>query len=242
MKSYEELKAKMTRSEVTFIAEIGLNHNGNFGLFFELIKQASLSGADFAKFQLGWRSKPGEINSVESHDIENILKCCDHFNIEPLFSVFDEASFELTEKYEMQAYKIASRTAKEKPDLVETIIKTNKPVFISLGMVDNLSPFGVSETINYLWCQSLYPVHPWETKPFPQGFGEKNLIGFSDHSVGIELALFAITKGATVIEKHFTLDKSDVTIRDHALSLSPDEFRQLTSIGREIKKYCDLGL
>ena len=82
MKSYEELKAKMTRSEVTFIAEIGLNHNGNFGLFFELIKQASLSGADFAKFQLGWRSKPGEINRLESHDIENILKCyCAVFNL-----------------------------------------------------------------------------------------------------------------------------------------------------------------
>lgn len=232
----------MMRSEVTFIAEIGMNHNGNFGLFFELIKQASLSGADFVKFQLGWRSKPGEINRLESHDVENILKCCDHFDTTPLFSVFDEASFELAEKYEMQTYKIASRTVVENPSLVETIIKTNKRVFISLGMTDNLTPFGISETIDYLWCQPLYPVHPWEAKPFPEGFGKNNLIGFSDHSVGIELALISITKGATVIEKHFTLDKSDVTIRDHALSLSPDEFRQLVTIGREIKKYCDLGL
>ena len=97
----------MMRSGVTFIAEIGMNHNGNFGLFFELIKQASLSGADFAKFQLGWRSKPGEINRLESHDVENVLKCCDHFDIAPLFSLFDESSFALAEKYEMQAYKIA---------------------------------------------------------------------------------------------------------------------------------------
>ena len=207
----------MIRSEVTFIAEIGLNHNGNFGLFFELIKQASLSGANFAKFQLGWRSQPGEINRLESNDVENILKCCDHFNISPLFSVFDEVSFELTEKYKIQAYKIASRTVVEKPDLVKAIIKTDKRVFISLGMTDNLSPFGYSNKIEYLWCQSLYPVHPWEVKPFPEGFGKHNLTGFSDHSVGIELALFAIMKGATVIEKHFTLDKSDVTIRDHAL-------------------------
>lgn len=68
------------------------------------------------------------------------------------------------------------------------------------------------------------------------------MIGFSDHSVGIELALLAIAKGATVIDKHFTLDKSDVTIRDHASFRTLDEFRQLVSIGREIKQYCDLGL
>lgn len=232
----------MIQSKVTFIAEIGMNHNGNFGLFFELIKQASQSGADFAKFQLGWRSKPGELNRLERHDVENILRCCDHFGIQPLFSVFDEASFDLAEKYNLPTYKIASRTVIEHPDLVKKIIKTNKRVFISLGMTDNLIPFGISDTIDYLWCQSLYPVHPWEAKPFPEGFGKNNLIGFSDHSVGIELALIAITKGALVIEKHFTLDKSDVTIRDHALSLTPEEFRQLVTIGREIKKYCDLGL
>lgn len=100
------------------------------------------------------------MNRLESNDVANILKCCDHFNIRPLFSVFDEASFELTEKYEMQAYKVALRTVVEKPGLVITIINTGKRVFISLGMTDNLSPFGVSETIEYLWCQSLYPVHP----------------------------------------------------------------------------------
>jgi sialic acid synthase SpsE len=47
--------------KVLFIAEIGLNHNGNFGLLYELIKQASSSGADIAKFQLGWRANKDEI-------------------------------------------------------------------------------------------------------------------------------------------------------------------------------------
>ena len=67
-------------------------------------------------------------------------------------------------------------------------------------------------------------------------------IGYSDHTLGIAAPILATSYGVNILEKHFTLDKSDVTIRDHALSLSPDEFRQLTSIGREIKKYCDLGL
>ena len=63
-----------------FIAEIGLNHNGNINLCYELIKQAKYSGADIAKFQLGWRSKKGELNHINDEDLkkylngENILK------------------------------------------------------------------------------------------------------------------------------------------------------------------------
>ena len=79
----------MKKNNLTFIAEIGLNHNGNFGLFFELIKQASLAGADFAKFQLGWRAKEDEINNLGSSEIELIKKCCNHHNIKPLFSIFN---------------------------------------------------------------------------------------------------------------------------------------------------------
>ena len=48
-----------------FIAECGLNHNGNLDLTYELIRQASLSGADIAKFQLGWRDKKNEINNIQ---------------------------------------------------------------------------------------------------------------------------------------------------------------------------------
>ena len=44
-----------------FIAELGLNHNGNFGLCYELIKQAKYAGANIVKFQLGWKGKEGEL-------------------------------------------------------------------------------------------------------------------------------------------------------------------------------------
>ena len=49
-----------------FIAEIGMNHNGNFSLAYELIKRAKLAGADIAKFQLGWRDKLKALRSVWS--------------------------------------------------------------------------------------------------------------------------------------------------------------------------------
>ena len=68
------------------------------------------------------------------------------------------------------------------------------------------------------------------------------LSGYSDHSVGIEVALMAIVRGANVIEKHLTLDKSDTTIRDHALSASPSEFKNLVKLGRLIKKNLHLGV
>ena len=48
-----------------FIAEIGMNYNGNLSLSYELIKQAKYSGASIVKFQLGWRDKPGEINQLD---------------------------------------------------------------------------------------------------------------------------------------------------------------------------------
>ena len=67
-------------------------------------------------------------------------------------------------------------------------------------------------------------------------------MGFSDHTIGIETALLAVARGARVIEKHFTLDKSDVTIRDHALSATPDEFGQLVELGRAMRKNLDLGV
>ena len=58
----------------TFIAEIGMNYNGNIDLASELIKQAKLSGADIAKFQLGWRDGPNEINVLDKHKISKIIK------------------------------------------------------------------------------------------------------------------------------------------------------------------------
>ena len=68
---------------ITFIAEIGMNHNGNFGLLHELIKQAAQSKANIAKFQLGWRDGPEEINNINDDTIELILKLCE-FSLQSL--------------------------------------------------------------------------------------------------------------------------------------------------------------
>ena len=232
----------MNSKQLTFIAEIGLNHNGNFGLFFELIKQASLAGADFAKFQLGWRDKEDEINNLGDKEIELIKKCCNFHSIKPLFSIFTNKAYELAKKHNFSEYKIASRTVVDNKELVKEILNEKKRTFISLGMTDEKTPFGITNNIEYLWCKSEYPALPWVLNDMPKDFTNTNLSGYSDHSVGIEVALMAITRGANVIEKHFTLDKSDTTIRDHALSSTPSEFKNLVRLGRLIKKNLNLGV
>ena len=96
-----------------FIAEIGLNHNGNLDLGFEMIKQAKYSGADIAKFQLGWRGKENEINYIDKKRIHAFKKCADFYDIDLMFSVFTSESLHLLRDIELKYFKIASRTVKD---------------------------------------------------------------------------------------------------------------------------------
>lgn len=223
--------------KINFIAEIGMNHNGNFGLLYELIKQASLSGAHIAKFQLGWRDGEDEINNIDDKTIELIIKICKYYEIEPMFSVISENAYEMIKKYNLKKYKIASRTVIEKPDLVKKILSEGKETFVSLGMWNKEDkPFASFSNIKYLWCKSLYPTAVWDLNGFPKEFSIETYYGISDHTIGYEVSLLAIARGAKVIEKHFTLDKSDTTIRDHALSLLPHEFKMLVELGTAMNK------
>lgn len=226
-----------------FIAEIGMNHNGNFGLIYELCRQAKFAGSDIAKFQLGWRCLEGEINRLMPEDIEHIQKCCAHLEIEPMFSVINQDAWDTLENMDFKRWKVASRTVRDNEPWVRSMIDTGKETIISLGMWDKPElPYGTPENVKYLWCKSAYPAYPWDVKELPKDFNDSPYYGYSDHTVGIEVPLLAIARGAKMIEKHFTLDKSDTTIRDHALSATPDEFAQMVQLGRAMEKSLDLGV
>ncbi len=229
--------------KIEFIAEIGMNHNGNFDLCFELIKQAKLSGADVVKFQLGWRDKPGEINCINKEIINKLVRWSEYFQIELLFSIITEDAFRLIKPFKLKRYKIASRTVVDNLPLVKKILKENKETIISLGMWKKKKlPIKKNNRIKYLWCLSKYPCEPKDLKNLPKNFEKSVYNGYSDHTVGIETSLLAVSRGAKIIEKHFTLDKSDNTIRDHALSASPKEFRLMVDIGRDIFKKLTIGV
>jgi N,N'-diacetyllegionaminate synthase len=226
-----------------FIAEIGLNHNGNFGLIHALVREAKQSGSDIAKFQLGWRAGEGEINRIDAETLRTILKICDYYEIEPMFSIFTQEAWDLLRPHGLRRYKIASRTVRDDPALVERILDDGKETFVSMGFYEGEGlPFAGRDNVRYLWCKSLYPTPPWALQDLPKDFAASPYAGYSDHTVGIETALLAISRGARVIERHFTLDRSDVTIRDHALSSTPAEFAQLVRLGRGIARLKALGV
>ena len=221
-----------------FISEIGLNYNGDIDNCEELIIQSKKAGADIAKFQLGWRDGKDDINYISDSTIKLIKKISNYYKIEPMFSIISENAYKIIKKVKIKKIKIASRSLKYDFDLVKRMIKENKrkDFIISLGMWNKKKfPFK-NKNIKYLWCCSKYPTFDNDLKKFPKKFDKKNYYGYSDHTIGIETCLIAISRGAEIIEKHFTLDKSDNTIRDHALSATPGEFRNLVNLGREINK------
>lgn len=227
-----------------YIAEIGMNYNGNFGLCYELIKQAKLSGANIAKFQLGWRDGPNEINQLDLQKVKKIIEWCKSFNIEPLFSIISKKGYEIIKKTKITKIKIASRSLKYDFNLVKKIVSENKKkeIIISLGMWNKKNLPFKNKNVKYLWCISKYPAFNEDLRKFPKIFSKNLFFGYSDHTIGIETCLLAISRGAKLIEKHFTLDKSDTTIRDHALSATPEEFRNMVNIGNEISKKLELGI
>lgn len=222
-----------------FVAEIGMNHDGNFDLAYELIRRAKLAGADIAKFQFGWRDKPEEINFIDRTRAAQLKDWCDYWEIEMLASIITEDALELVHHVGLKRYKIASRTVIDKPELCQRILDEGKETFVALGMWEKEAfPFGQPDgkTLRYVYCRSKYPTYPQDLVNLPKRFDALGYYGYSDHLHGIEACLLAVARGAQYIEKHFTLNRTSKVIRDHVLSATPDEFNRLTELGKPLAK------
>ena len=139
--------------------------------------------------------------------------------------------------------KIASRTVVSAPALCERILARRRPTYVSLGAWDRSEfPFGPPDgsLLHYVYCRSKYPTQPADLASMPAKFSEDGFSGYSDHSLGIDTCLTAVARGARYVEKHFTLDKTSQVIRDHVLSASPQEFRQLVDLGRPMARFVAL--
>lgn len=158
-----------------------------------------------------------------------------------LTTPFDDYSLEELDELDLPAYKIAS-TDITNPLFLKKIAKKGKPIILSTGMayfsevkmaLKEIYPF--NKDVILLQCTANYPINDEEANLGAiNAYKEKFniLIGYSDHSVGIGAAPYAVAMGAKVVEKHFTLDKS-LQGPDHKASLSPEELRQFVA---EIKK------
>ena len=166
-----------------FIAECGLNHNGNLDLLFEMIKQAKWAGATDVKFQLGWRANQDEMNHFDKEKLQEIINFANYMEINPLFSIFNFEAYELISSFNLAEFKIASRTVIDEPDLVKQLLTDKKKLIISLGMwhSDKL-PFENESLVKYLWCIAKYPTLPNQLKGMPKDFKSSSFAGFSDHT------------------------------------------------------------
>lgn len=153
-----------------------------------------------------------------------------------LSTPFDFESIDVLEELNMPIYKIPSGEITNLPYLIK-IATLGKPVILSTGMstldeiesaVNVLKNHGVIE-ISILHCNTEYPT-PYEDvnllamNTLKKQFGVK--IGYSDHTIGIEIPIAAVALGAEIIEKHFTLDKS-MEGPDHKASLEPAELKKM---------------
>ena len=218
------------------ISEIGINHNGDFRRIEELIRQSAVGGADFAKFQLYnsqrvFGDDSRKKNEFTFEQVAKIKQVCDYHGIEFFASVFDEEKIEWCEELDVKRYKIASRTIVAEPELCKKVIALGKTTYISLGFwAEHELPF-IEDNVKYFNCISKYPTSCLDIKDFSYN---NDIVGLSDHSYGISYALFNISKGASFIEKHFTLNKS-MDGNDHIGSMDLKELRLLREYGEQLE-------
>ena len=151
--------------------------------------------------------------------------------------------FELADELQLTTFKIASRTVIDDPALCKRIVSRGRPTYVSLGMwTGDGFPFGPPDgRLRYVFCRSKYPTSPSDLVSMPARFEDAAFSGYSDHSLGIDMCLTAVARGARYVEKHFTLNKASQVIRDHALSATPGEFRTLVDVGRPMSRFAKLA-
>lgn len=170
---------------------------------------------------------------------------CEEKEIGFLSTPFDLESIDFLNELGMDFYKIPSGEITNYPYLVK-IAKTGIDVVMSTGMceiweieeaVKVLKENG-TKNITLLHCNTEYPTPFQDVNLKAMDTLKKNFdvsVGYSDHTVGIEVPIAAVARGAKVIEKHFTLDKN-MEGPDHKASLEPDELKDMVRAIRNIEK------
>ncbi|MCH1544217.1 MAG: N-acetylneuraminate synthase [Bacteroidia bacterium] len=184
---------------------------------------------------------------MESDWYPALMKRCEEKGVRFLSTGFDTESIDFLDAIKVPFYKIPSGEITNKPYL-QHIARKGKDIILSTGMahlqevkdaVEVIEKEGVNRNqITVLHCNTEYPtpmedVNLLAMKHIAQELGVK--VGYSDHTLGIEVPIAAVALGACVIEKHFTLDRN-LPGPDHAASLEPEELKALVEGIRNIEK------
>lgn len=262
-----------TQEKTLIIAEIGNNHEGNFSVAQDMVRRAADCGVDAVKFQTvkakefvnpTQTDRLKQMNRFElsQEQFAQLAVLAKDLGLLFISTPLDLPSADFLMDH-VDAFKIASGDISFFP-LHERVAASEKPIIISTGASTieeiNRTVEFIEEKHNgdlgILHCVCSYPVPNEEVNlssiPFLQDQFPNQTIGFSDHTLGIEASVAAVSLGAKIIEKHFTLDKNYSEFRDHQLSADPSEMKELvnrirtveTMLGKKEKKVqpCELQM
>ncbi len=226
---FQTFKAENVVSKLADKAEYQKRATGSDKSQLEMIKKLELSFDDFVKFK----------------------KYCDKKGIMFLSTPFDHQSIDFL--YDLvDIYKIPSGEITNYPYLKHIAAK-NKSIIMSTGManlgeieeaINTIREVNSKAKISLLHCTANYPT-PYEEVNLKAmqtlAIAFKLPVGYSDHTLGIEVPVAAVAMGANIIEKHFTLDKN-LPGPDHKASLEPDELKEMVNAIRNIEKALGDGI
>lgn len=251
--------------KITTIAEIGINHNGNYDNAIKLINSAKNAEFTAVKFQtfipeemthiktkLAKYQKKTKFKNMQEmlknynfsfEQFYKLKKYCEKIKIEFLSTPFDVKSAIFLNDIGVKTFKISSGDL-DNFILLSEIKKFGKPMIISTGMGTNKE---IIETINFLnlpksnlailHCISDYPTELKNTFFSNFDFLKKFKydIGFSDHTIGDVSSSIAIALGANIIEKHITID-TNLEGPDHACSMPIGDLKKFITTLHSVKK------
>jgi len=235
------------------IAEIGGNHEGNFRYAKKLTEKAIASGADVIKFQMykgdtlvNRNISPDRNNHFKKFELTKkqhleLAQICMSNGVQYNASVWDIEMLKWIDKY-LSFYKIGSGDLTAFP-IISEFAKRGKPILLSTGLskideikqtirfIKKINPvYKKKHMLAIMQCTSMYPTKDADVnlsviKEFKKKF--KIDVGYSDHSIGDLALLIAYSEGANILEFHFTDSRKNKTFRDHFVSLTKHEVKEL---------------
>lgn len=235
-----------------FIAELNSSHNGNIEIAKQMIVEAKKCGCNCVKFQ-SWSSESLYCRSYYKKNLiaERIVKklslsqeqlfelsdYCKENGISFASTPYSREEVDVLLKCNVPFIKISSMDINNY-NFLKYIAKTNKPIVLSTGMSDleeirkavNIIKSEGNDRLALLHCISIYPtesknIHLNNIKMLQDLFPEI-IVGFSDHTLGINISIGATALGSSIIEKHFTLNAS-LPGMDNNMAIEPDEMLML---------------
>jgi len=233
------------KKSILLIAEIGWNHFGDMDLACKMIDEASKSGSDYAKFQT-WsvkRLKNGswdhdgrreiyEKAELSEDDHRLLINQCKKAGIKFLSSVFSIDDAMMLVKLGIKEVKIPSFESTNH-ELIDYCNKNFNRIFMSTGtskfdeIKQSIGLIDMAELF-VMHCVSMYPCNYENAniEKMKKIMTIHDLVGYSDHIQGSDSAKIAISEGAVVIEKHFTLD-NELPGRDNKFAILPNQMKDI---------------